>query len=213
MIDGQAIYAAIYQFLNFIISGLVVVVVIVMVLFFLRLKNARDVAPDTKTGEYKILVEFYPVHGKKYHELCRVIGNTVKSKRGGEYLLMSNCVWEDAWRPGQPSIVQVPVQCTAYYENISEPIVSRNRDEWIGNPDRKEITAYMQRTALNESTMRTMIAMQEKVWADIAQMAKFIKNVPYMFYGMIAMLGLLAICIYMLYTVMTQVSALRGLFG
>jgi hypothetical protein len=212
-LSGINIYAYIYQFLNLIISGLFVLVIGVVALFFLRMKNARDVAVDPKTGETKLLCDFYTDSGGYYFELCRVRGNEVTTKKGGSYFVNAKCCYQALWKPGQLSLIQVGVQKAVYFENCREPIASKDMAEWLLNPERKQITAYMQRTALNESFQKNLLAMSERVWADIAAMAKFIKNVPYMFYGIILMLVLNIICIYMVYTLTAQVNYLKGLFG
>lgn len=212
MLSGLDIYSAVYQILNFFIAILFVIVVLVLMLFFLRLKNARLVAPDKKTGEHKILCYFFGTGGC-YYELCRVSGNSVVTKKGGSYLVNPKAEYPSSYPPGQPTIVQVGVQATAYLEDEREPIVSKDMEEWIRNPDRKQITAYMSRTALNESFQKNILAMSEKVWADIAQMTKFIKNVPYMFYGMLILLLLLVINLYMTYTMQAQVNVIRSMWG
>src|SRR4030042_3891148 len=121
--SGLDIYAAIYQVLNFFISAIIIVVVGIVFLFILRMKNARDVAPDRKTGEHKLLCHFFGTGGH-YYELCKVSGNVVTTKKGGSYLVDAKAIYPSAWKPGQPSLVQVGVGATAYLEDEREPIVS-----------------------------------------------------------------------------------------
>jgi hypothetical protein len=68
-------------------------------------------------------------------------------------------------------------------------------------------------SVVNQAAMKTAIAMQTGVWKDIAAMAQFIKNVPYMFYISLALLVGMLIIAYLTYMIYAMVLSLRAIYG
>lgn len=177
--------------------------------FLMRSKNARAV-------EGKVLVHFFTAAGGYYWALCKEDKGRIEAPEDhdvGEYNISNECKYLGKYPPSGMKWAQVAVPTTAYIENEQEPCVSTNPEMWIKNPDKKKITAFMQRTALNESFQKTALAMQSAVWGDIAKMAQFIKNVPMMFYISLAVLGVTAIGAYMAYQAYQAVVQLLYLQG
>ena len=200
----------VYQILNLLIGAMIFGTLIMAWMFLMRWKNAKD-------AEGKILCHFFGPAGW-YYLLCDHDGSSVKPPEGhniqGNYFISNECLYMGKWKPGQSKFVQVGVPTTAYIENEREPIVSVDPDRWIKSPDKHQITAIMQRTAINEAAMKTAQVLQMGVWKDIASMADFIKRVPLMFLLSLGQIGLLLFLLYMNYSTIQAITTLgRALLG
>lgn len=166
---------------------------------------------NTRAAEGKILCHFFGPAGW-YYELCDHDGSSVRPPEGhtlkGNYFVSNECLYMGHWKPGQLKWVQVGVPCTAYIENEREPVVATDPDKWIKHPERHKITAIMEQHAINESSMKTIAALQTGVWKDIATMAQFIKRVPIMFLMMIGMIAIELLSLYMNYSIMQAFNAM-----
>ena len=164
----------------------------------------------------KILCHFFGPSGW-YYLLCRRDGNLIQAPEGhnmqADYLIVSGSIYPGRWKPGQPKLVQVGVPTTAYIEGDRVPVVAQDPSEWIKNPERHKITAFIMNSVVNQAAMKTAIAMQTGVWKDIAAMAQFIKNVPYLFYLSIATLVGMLIVGYLAYMSYAAILSMRAMGG
>lgn len=194
----------IYQILNFVIGALVLGTLLMSWMWFMRWKHTRE-------SDGKILAHFFGPAGW-YYELCDHDGSCLrppeKHKMQGNYFISNECLYMGKWPPGSIKFTQVGVPCTAYIENEREPIVATDPDRWIKHPERHKITAIMERHAINESSMKTIAALQTGVWKDIASMAQFIKRVPLMFLISLGNTVVLLGCLYLNYSTMKAVTAI-----
>lgn len=198
-----------YQIGNALIGLAVVVIVFLGFVFIVRSKNQKAV-------EGKILVHFFTASGGYYWALCKEDKGQVEAPEGhdvGMYNISNECTYLGKYPPSGMKYAQVAVPTTVYIENEAEPRVSTDPSRWIESPEKKEITAFMARTALNESFQKTALAMQTAVWGDIAKMTQFIKNVPMMFYVSLAVLGGMLITGYLAFQCYQMVAQLLYLQG
>ena len=182
---GMDLASLMYQIGNALIGLAVMAIIFLGFVFIIRAKNSKAV-------EGRMLVHFFTSSGNYYWALCKEDKGQVDAPEGhdiGIYNVSNECTFLGKYPPSGLKYAQVSVPVTTYIENESEPRVSTNPSKWIENPNKKEITAFMNRTALNESFQKNALAMSSAVWGDVAKMAQFIKNVPMMFYISLAILG------------------------
>jgi hypothetical protein len=199
-----------YQVANLLIAVVILGFFFGAYVIWQRWKNNKEVEGG------KILCHFFGPSGW-YYTLCRRDGNLIQAPEShdtqGDYLIVSGSVYSGKWKPGQIKLVQVGVPTTCYIEGQREPVVAQDPREWIANPEKHKITSFIQKQVVNQSAMKTAVAMQTGVWKDIASMAQFIKNVPYMFYISIALLVGMLIIGYLVYMCYASVLTMRGVYS
>ncbi len=164
----------------------------------MRWKYARE-------SEGHMWGDFYAKNGQSYGCLCKVERGCVEAPKGheiGVYFIDNECSYDYMYPPGKWKMMQIRVRRSAWMENNPVPKVSTNPEKWIEAEDQVEITSYMIQTAANESFQKAALEMQKQFWSQITDIAKFVKNVPYLLYigiGTIAAAGIGAYFGYMAY--------------
>jgi len=174
---------------------LIIVVGYLLYMMFKRWKNSKDV-------EGCIWGEFFAKNGQSYGALCKVERGQVEAPKGhhiGMYFIDQSCSYDFKYPPGKSRLEQVVIRRSVWVENNPVPKVSTNPAEWIESDQVAEITSFMIETAANESFQKSALEMQKQFWSEITQIAKFVKNVPMMFYVSLGILGVSAIGAYFAY--------------
>ncbi len=183
-----------------------------------RYKNQKKFERD-ENGD-KIWVDFWTAAGKKEPIICNVDQFRVQPPKGhdiAEYFVQNECVYEGTYPLGGGllhKLTSIKVPCTAYIQNRREPIVSTDPKRWIESDTRADITATMQRVAVNEVWAKSAQVLQSAAWKDMAGMAQYAKYAQYNLFaslGIIVGLVILGVMIYSLNTNMSNI--LTGFFG
>lgn len=206
----------IYQLSGVFTFLIIFLVFIFAYMFILRYKNQKKFDHD-KNGN-KIWVHFWSPGGQYFNLICNEDMGRVQPPEGheiGDYFIENSSVYSGWYPQGEGllnKLTRVSVPTTTYIMNRREPVVSTDPKRWIESKDKSEITATMQRVAVNESFAKSAQALQSAAWKDIANMMNYVKNVPYQFYIMIGVLVVNLIIAYMVYTLTANVSNVMAAF-
>lgn len=203
------------------VSGAIIFMVIFVLfvfgyIFVTRYKNQKTFERDSK-GE-KIWVHFWTAAGNYDPIICNVDQFRVQPPEGHElteYFVENDSVYS-GWYPQGKGLInkltRIRVPTTSYIANRREPNVSTNPKRWIESKDKTEITATMQRVAVNESFAKSAQALQSAAWKDIVGMAQFGKYAKYTFYGVLIMAFAIVILASMIYSLNVNVSNVMAAF-
>ena len=163
----------------------------------MRQKYSKDV-------EGKIYGEFFTRSGQSYGALCVEDKGYVSAPKGheiGGYFVTPDCSYDFLYPPGKMRLMQARVRRSVWFENNPVPRVSVDPQLWIESKKMVEITSYMIESAANEKWQKGAMETMKPFFEDIANIGKFIKNMPYALYASIGALFAAGIAAYFAYMV------------
>ena len=164
----------------------------------------------SKEAEGKIWGEFFAKNGESYGELCQEDKGLVEAPKGheiGAYLISAECSYDFKYPPGKPRIMQTKIRRSVWMVNNPVPKVSTDPSKWTESEKQVEITSFMIETAANEAFQKSALEMQKSFWEDITQIAKIVKNTPYILYASMAAAGLAGFACYFAYMAYTFMAS------
>lgn len=161
----------------------------------MRWKYAKD-------SEGHMWGEFFCKNGQSYGRLIKVDRGCAEAPKGheiGTYFIDNECAYDFMYPPGKMRLMQIRLRRSVWMENNPVPKVSTNPAKWIESEEQVEITSFMIETAANESFQKSALEMQKQFWSQITDIAKFVKNVPYILYAAGGTLIVAAVAAYFAY--------------
>lgn len=165
-----------------------------------RYRNQKKFERD-ENGD-KIWAFFWTAAGKLDPEICNVDQFRVQPPKGhdiAEYFIQNECVYEGTYPLGSGllhKLTSIKVPATSYIQNRREPIASTDPQRWIESDKRSEITATLQRVAVNESFAKSAQVLQSAAWKDMAGMAQYAKYSQYNLFASLGIIfGIVVLCV------------------
>lgn len=168
----------------------------------------------------KMLVDFYVAAGQREQVICNVDQFRVQPPKGhdvAEYFISKDCVYTSPYPTGNGllhRLTAIKVPCTAFIQNKREPIVSTDPKKWIDSENRGDITATMQRVAVNEVWAKSAQVLQSAAFKDMVGAVQFAKYAKYNLFASIAIIiGIIALAS-MIFSLNTNITSIfTSFFG
>lgn len=156
----------------------------------------------SKKSEGCMWGEFFCKNGQSYGMLVKVERGCVEAPKGheiGTYFIDNECAYDYMYPAGKMRLMQVRLRRSVWMENNPVPKVSTNPEKWIESENQVKITSFMIQTAANELFQKSALEMQKQFWSEITNIAKFVKNTPYIMYAAVGACIVAGIACYFAY--------------